>query len=135
MGSPQDTAENGVGFLEGSLFGQIEEGLERLDQPTSLPQKGNQFVEADITKKFGACFLDYFYTMELPALGPSESESWDQKYVSVKEAEVVKETSEKRIIIGRCQTFVTSKLFHLITKVVEFSADEVPPKKGKNFLY
>ena len=139
IGNPKDTAESGVGFLEDSLFRQPSDSDKRDNDTksygkTELPEKGEQFNEARVVKKFGAFFFDYFYTMELPKETPVDSDD-ETKREYQKERELVKEVSTKRIIIGACQYFATSKLYHLLMKIKDFCDDDTPPRKSKYLIF
>ena len=101
---------------------------------TVLPEKGKQFNEGKIAKKFGAFFLDYFYTMELPnddGNDTDNSEAWSDLG---KGKDLIKEFSSKRMIIGNLNFFVTSRFHHMVTKVIEFCTDDVQPRKGMFFF-
>ena len=122
-------------FLQDSLFSQAKEDeIDGLRQPTQLPEKGSQFIEADVVKNFSACFLDYFYTMELPKDGSAESMEEESRQAGKKEIDLIKEMSAKRLIIGHVQTFVTSQLIHMVTKLAEFSVVDSPPRKGMQYF-
>lgn len=134
LGTPKNTADSGVVFLEGSLFQQPINGSSKDTIPckkTVLPEKGKQFIEGKVTKKFGAVFLDYFYLMELPqeiTPGP------DSRKSDPKEKDLIKETSTKRLIIGNLHVFINSKVSHMVTKIMEYCADDSPQRKSMFFF-
>ena len=121
--------------MEDSLFRQPRNNLDdnidnSLYQRTILPEKGKQFNEAKVTKKFGAFFLDYLYIMELPKENDGEFDESGVGVENMKGSDVVKEVSAKRMIIGDYNVFITSRLIHLITKIKGFCEDDAPQRKS-----
>ena len=99
-------------------------------QKTVLPEKGKQFDEAKVAKKFGAFFTDYLYIMELPKENANDLNEGSTVIDHSKEDGLVKEVSLKRMIVGDCTVFLTSRLHHLIKKIMEFCEDDVPERKS-----
>ena len=101
-----------------------------MHKKTVLPENGKQFNEQKVAKKFGAFFLDYFYTMVLPK--ESSNDLWESgQHSDFTGSELVKEISSKRIIIGNSSIFVTSKLNHMVAKIMDFCADDAPQRQSK----
>ena len=136
LGCPKDTTQSGVGFLEDSLFRQHSTDNDdsfSFYQKTVLPEKGKQFDEAKVAKKFGAFFTDYLYIMELPKENDNDLDEGSTGIDHTKEDGTVKEVSLKRVIIGDCNVFVTSRLHHLIKKIIKFCEDDAPQRKSMLF--
>ena len=121
--------------MEDSLFRQSRDNPDdnkdaSLYQRTILPEKGKQFTEAKVTKKFSAFFVDYLYIMELPKDDDGEFGENGVGLENMKGNDVVKEVSLKRMIVGDCNVFITSRLCHLITKIKGFCEDDASQRKS-----
>ena len=133
VGNPKETTANGIGFLENSLFNSLTNSQEDSQtKKTDLPERGNQYSEIHVMQKYGAFFLDYFYTMELPAeTEDDEDEDIVTPHDRRAETEIVKEVSLKRLIVGPSKVFISATLLHSFQMLVKFTQDDSPPRKGE----